>query len=768
MRTGAPRLRSRRASGMFARPESAHQRIPVLRQVLPRTFSACSLPAVAVCVSWLRVENPRVGGQALAVVALALAPALLTRAWQRGVAAVLATAGAAWIAFGAQPWELLPFRDERIVEPAAAAVRRGIDDFYGVFLPFDPSRNPEMHSLVVVAVFCFVLATSLLIAARRPVGAAAVTVAGAGWPATLANGQAVAIGALALAAALSIPLVLRVRSGPSLFAGAATAALVVSGAAWTSSTTTIAPEAALNWEAWDLRGAPVQAAGVRFAWNSNYDGIRFPATKTVVLTVKGPDRARYWRTSTLDVFKDDHWFEDLFTLERVDGGSDTMQLDRLTPARAARRENWLEQRIEVKAFVDDHLAAAGTPVALDTSWLGTVFVLSGGVLVVRDALGKGQTYRVWSYAPDPAPAALAASKPRYPAPASRHLEVDGRAFPAFGVPERGASVRALFDDPSYTPFTVYRTVYQAARRVAGRARTPYAAVLALEAWFRQRGGFVYEEQPPRGTGPPLVAFVTRTKAGYCQHYAGAMAVMLRMLGIPARVAVGFTSGTLRDGKWIVTDHEAHAWVEVWFAGQGWVPFDPTPGRGTFGGTHSFASDSEEAVAALRRGELGRSSDAADSAARDSSDLQGDPSRADDRRRSFFGIVFGVGAIWVLLVGVGKAVVRRARHLTRDPRRSATASRRELEAFLRDQGIAIPPSATLDGLQGAMHQELGLDGRPFAEAAARARFGPPDGAQRGASAARKELRALLKRVRYELSLWARVRGFVSLRSLRSSS
>jgi hypothetical protein len=225
---------------------------------------------------------------------------------------------------------------------------------------------------------------------------------------------------------------------------------------------------------------------------------------------------------------------------------------------------------------------------------------------------------------------------------------------------------------------------------------------------------------------------------------------------------------LRDGKWIVTDHEAHAWVEVWFAGHGWVPFDPTPGRGTFGGTYSFASDSEEAVAALRRGELSRSTDAADLAAPHSSDLLGDQSRTDDRRRSFFGIVFGIGAIWVLVVGVGKAVVRRARHLTRDPRRSATASRRELEAFLRDQGIAIPPSATLDGLRAAMHQELGLDGRPFAEAAARARFGPPDGAQRGASAARKELRALLKRVRYELSLWARVRGFMSLRSLRSSS
>ena len=60
-----------------------------------------------------------------------------------------------------------------------------------------------------------------------------------------------------------------------------------------------------------------------------------------------------------------------------------------------------------------------------------------------------------------------------------------------------------------------------------------------------------------------------------------MALMLRMLGVPARVAAGFTSGEYDKGtgEWVVTDHNAHAWVEVWFPGFGWLPFDPTPGRG---------------------------------------------------------------------------------------------------------------------------------------------------------------------------------------------
>ena len=732
-----------------------------------RTLAASALPALAISVGWLRVEDPRRAGEVLAVVALAVGAGLPRSVWQRALGATLAAAGAAWVAFGAQPWELIPFRDERVLGPIANAVGYGITDFYGVLLPLEPERNPEMHALVLAAIFGFVLGTSLLVAARRPVGAAAVAVAGAGWPATLVGGEAVAIGALSLAGALSIPLILRVRSGPSLVAGAAAAALVVAGAAWASAATSVAREAALNWEAWDIRGAPPQATSVRFVWESNYDGIRFPPTKTVVLTVEGPDRARYWRTSTLDLFTDDHWIDGLFWLGRVEGVSDALSLDRLTPPRAARRESWLEQRIEVKALVDDHLAAAGTPVALDARRLGTVFLLSGGVLRALDPVGRGQRYRVWSYAPDPAPAALSASKPRYPSAAARHLVVDGRSFPAFGLRGRETVVRGIFADPSYAPFLAYRPMYLAARRVIGSADTPYAAVLALEAWFRQRGGFVYDERPPRLAGPPLVEFVTRTKAGYCQHFAGAMAVMLRMLGIPARVAVGFTSGTFEDGKWVVTDHEAHAWVEVWFAGQGWVPFDPTPGRGTFGGNYSFASDSEQAVAALRRGELSDLTGAAARERPDSADILREGSFGTDRGPSLFGLALAVGMLWALAVGVGKAVMRRARYLTRDPRRAATASRRELEAFLRDQGIAVSASATLDGLRRAVGVELGLDGRSFASAAARARFGPPDQADRDARAARRELRALLRSVRMELSVWARLRGFVSLRSLRGA-
>ena len=83
--------------------------------------------------------------------------------------------------------------------------------------------------------------------------------------------------------------------------------------------------------------------------------------------------------------------------------------------------------------------------------------------------------------------------------------------------------------------------------------------------------------PPEGV-PPLEHFLFEGKAGYCQHFSGAMALLLRMGGVPARVATGFSPGGFRrrQGEWVVRDRDAHSWVEAWFDGIGWVTFDPTP------------------------------------------------------------------------------------------------------------------------------------------------------------------------------------------------
>ena len=186
-----------------------------------RTLLASLLPALAIAATWLSLEDPRLVGEGLAVAMLAIVPALVRRGAMRVGAVVLSALGAAWIAFGSEPWELVPFRDERVLAPALRDAARGIVDFYEVFLPFEPAQNPEMHALVLCAIFGFVAAMALFVAARRPLGAAAVTVAGVGWPATLLGGQAIAAGAVALAAALAIPLILRATSVRTVLAGGA-------------------------------------------------------------------------------------------------------------------------------------------------------------------------------------------------------------------------------------------------------------------------------------------------------------------------------------------------------------------------------------------------------------------------------------------------------------------------------------------------------------------------------------------------------------------
>jgi hypothetical protein len=116
------------------------------------------------------------------------------------------------------------------------------------------------------------------------------------------------------------------------------------------------------------------------------------------------------------------------------------------------------------------------------------------------------------------------------------------------------------------------------KAVTRTAHSPFERAVALNRYFLDPAfGFRYSlNTRPGNTGDALVDFLTRGKAGYCEQFASAMAVMLRTVGVPARVAIGFSSGkSVGDYRSIGTG-DAHAWVEAWFTGIGWLPFDPTP------------------------------------------------------------------------------------------------------------------------------------------------------------------------------------------------
>jgi hypothetical protein len=117
-----------------------------------------------------------------------------------------------------------------------------------------------------------------------------------------------------------------------------------------------------------------------------------------------------------------------------------------------------------------------------------------------------------------------------------------------------------------------------ARQVTSNASTEFDKAQDIYNFFRGPGsGFTYSTTTgPSVTGDPLVDFLFNNKTGFCEQYATAMAVMLRELGIPTRVAIGFTDGYASQGHRVITSQDAHAWDEVYFPGYGWITFDPTP------------------------------------------------------------------------------------------------------------------------------------------------------------------------------------------------
>jgi hypothetical protein len=121
-----------------------------------------------------------------------------------------------------------------------------------------------------------------------------------------------------------------------------------------------------------------------------------------------------------------------------------------------------------------------------------------------------------------------------------------------------------------------------------QATTDADRAVALQSWFRS-GAFVYDVTASPARSSDKVWDFLESRHGYCVHFATAMAVMARQIGIPSRVAVGFLPGTEHDGWYEVTGGQAHAWPELWFDSVGWVRFEPTPGSQS-GAAPSWTTD----------------------------------------------------------------------------------------------------------------------------------------------------------------------------------
>jgi len=209
---------------------------------------------------------------------------------------------------------------------------------------------------------------------------------------------------------------------------------------------------------------------------------------------------------------------------------------------------------------------------------------SDTALVFRgDRTYRNMEYQVRSNVPEVRPEEIAGDPGGGFSPLFTAAANAGESLPDIG----DTTFRELPDADRYTelPENVDLRVRQQALDLTERLTSPFEKGLALEHWFRETGGFVYDLEVDQGHSEDLLATWLfddsaendAYRRGYCEQFATSMAVMTRSIGIPTRVVLGFTPGTeIAENEVVVLDNNAHSWVELWIPAVGWVAFDPTP------------------------------------------------------------------------------------------------------------------------------------------------------------------------------------------------
>jgi transglutaminase-like putative cysteine protease len=454
---------------------------------------------------------------------------------------------------------------------------------------------------------------------------------------------------------------------------------------------------------------------ITFDWSHTYGPLDWPREGTTLLNVES-DRRLYWKAETLDLFDGLRW---------VRGQSSTVtQRLQGVPDPSTQDERWdyyewngkwdEEVRFTVRSLSTDLLVAAGTPYVI--SGAGLVTTASDGTTRIADRrLEDGDSYTVKTYAPNPTPEQMRGAPGDLSDALTQYTSISLPGAPAevVTVPLWGD---ASFGDPQ-APGTaleasVYADMYGIASRITQGAPTMYDAVQRVERYLNRN--FSYSEKP-RAAQYPLNAFLFRDKFGYCQQFSGAMALMLRMAGVPARVAAGFAPGSLnRDtGEYRVRDLDAHSWVEVYFNGIGWVTFDPTPAAAPAEAQAADINPTSETGGAVNGSRNGLAAPdpkaGAGGAAADGSD----------------GGASGWLLVPLLLLGVAGALAWRLVHRARrmGAAELAEAQLAELRRALAWLDWDVPANTTLLTLEGRLGRAAGPAAARYAAALRAYRYDP---------------------------------------------
>ena len=266
-----------------------------------------------------------------------------------------------------------------------------------------------------------------------------------------------------------------------------------------------------------------------------------------------------------------------------------------------------------------------------------------------------------------------------------------------------------------------------AEQVLGGEREPRAAAQRLEDWLKANHRYTLE-LPDGAVQDPLAHFLFERKAGHCEYFASALAVMLRSVGIPARVVVGFYGGTRNGDHYVLRAGDAHAWTEVYVPGEGFAVFDATPEAGRMSQGAAWLRGLVDRWEAL---EAWWSSSVLDYSFKDQFEFarkvlepsqrkvgtQSTPTLPKGTARAVASVAAALAAFWL---------VRRLIHLPSAPRpHPAAALRRALDLAARRAGLEVTDAEDVSSVA----RRLEAAGHPLSPAYARvatryleARFG----------------------------------------------
>jgi TgpA N-terminal domain/Transglutaminase-like superfamily len=409
-----------------------------------------------------------------------------------------------------------------------------------------------------------------------------------------------------------------------------------------------------------------------------------PAT---LFTVRAEEPA-YWRMLSLDTFNGQVWSAGDYTGSqgRVVSGTATLtSVD--TPGSFL-----LEQDVQIVELAEPWLPAAFEPVEVrfDITEEGgsAVHDEESEMLVRRIDTHPGYRYGVVSRISRPDPADLDSAF------ISRSL--------------------SGYSDYLQLPDNLPPRIEELAREIAGDG-TAYRKVLAIQDYLRT---FTYDERAPRGHGTNhILNFLLETQTGFCEQFAGTMAVLVRSLGYPARVAVGFLPGEQDEsGRWVVTTEHIHAWVEVLIPGYGWLAFEPTP-RGDnpvdplYWDPGRVEAPNDPEPSRIPQFEAGATQGAGQQAVEPEAPASPVPAVAPpaERRSPWLRLVLGLltlGAVAAVGIPAGK---RLARHLAirgaRTPKERVAAAWRAFEIGATDLGLGRRPGETVAEYRARLRSEV---------------------------------------------------------------